>query len=79
MIRNVSDSLNAISQALDNNLDTFYNSEEKSNASWVLRLDAPYLMKWFLIYIRGGNAFYKICFTTTILYLKFVVTYFEYL
>lgn len=54
MIWNVSDSVNTKSKALDNNLDTFYSSEERTKASWILKLDATYLMKWFLISIRGG-------------------------
>lgn len=53
-IWNVSDSVDTKSKALDNNLDTFYSSEERTNASWILILDATYLMKWFLISIRGG-------------------------
>ncbi|XP_065938255.1 uncharacterized protein [Magallana gigas] len=54
-IWNVSDSVDTKSKALDNNLDTFYSSEERTNASWILILDATYLMKWFLISIRGGT------------------------
>uniref|UniRef100_A0A8W8M345 protein-tyrosine-phosphatase n=1 Tax=Magallana gigas TaxID=29159 RepID=A0A8W8M345_MAGGI len=55
MIWNVSDSVDTKSKALDNNLDTFYSSEERTKASWILKLDATYLMKWFLISIRGGK------------------------
>lgn len=54
IIWNVSDSVDTKSKALDNNLDTFYSSEERTKASWILILDATYLMKWFLISIRGG-------------------------
>lgn len=38
------------SEALDNNLHTFY----QSDSAWFLRLNASYEMKWILVSIRGG-------------------------
>lgn len=55
MILDFSDIMDTSSKVLDNNLDTFYNSEERSNASWFVRLDSVYDVKWILISIRGGN------------------------
>nr|XP_034306378.1 uncharacterized protein LOC117682577 [Crassostrea gigas] len=55
MILDFSDTMDTASEVLDNNLETYYNSEERSNASWFVRLDGVYLIKWFLISIRGGT------------------------
>lgn len=55
MILDFSDINDTSSRVLDNNLDTFYNSEERSSALWFVRLDAVYIVKWILITIRGGN------------------------
>lgn len=55
MVLDFSDIMDTTSKVLDNNLETFYNSEERRNASWFVKLDAVYLMKWFLISIRGGK------------------------
>lgn len=54
-IKNFSDYPNRISKALDNNMVTYYTPQGSKNASWFMELDAIYLMKWFLISIRGGN------------------------
>lgn len=54
-IQNFSDYTDPISKALDNNIVTYYTPHETKNASWFMELDAIYLMKWFLISIRGGN------------------------
>lgn len=43
------------SEALDNNLNTYYHSELRSNASWFLKLNEVKVVKWILISIRGGN------------------------
>lgn len=55
MILDFSDIMDTSSKVLDNNLETFYNSEERSNASWSVRLDTVYDVKWILISIRGEN------------------------
>lgn len=55
MILDFSDIMDTSSKVLDNNLNTFYNSDERSNASWFVRLDTVYNVKWILISIRGGN------------------------
>lgn len=54
-IQNFSDYTHPISKALDNNIVTHYTPHETTNASWFMELDAIYLMKWFLISIRGGT------------------------
>uniref|UniRef100_K1R5Z0 Multiple epidermal growth factor-like domains 6 n=1 Tax=Magallana gigas TaxID=29159 RepID=K1R5Z0_MAGGI len=54
-IQNFSDYTDPISKALDNNIVTYYTPHETKNASWFMELDAIYLMKWFLISIRGGT------------------------
>lgn len=54
-IQNFSDYTDPISKALDNNIVTYYTAHETTNASWFMELVAIYLMKWFLISIRGGN------------------------
>ncbi|XP_078340142.1 uncharacterized protein LOC111110653 isoform X2 [Crassostrea virginica] len=43
------------SKALDKDFDTYYSSKEQSGASWFLRLDAVYRLKWILASISGGN------------------------
>lgn len=54
MILDFSDIMDTSSKVLDN-LDTFYHSKDRSNASWFVRLDSVYDVKWILISIRGGN------------------------
>eukprot|EP00105_Crassostrea_gigas_P042324 XP_019926472.1 PREDICTED: uncharacterized protein LOC105336961 [Crassostrea gigas] len=54
-VLNFTDFPETVSRALDNNLETFYASHEFKNASWSMKLDSVYLMKWFLISVRGGN------------------------
>lgn len=55
MILDFSDINDTSSRVLDNNFDTFYNSEERSNALLFVSLDAVYIVKWILISIRVGN------------------------
>lgn len=55
MILDFSDIMDASSKVLDNNLDTFYHSDERNNASWFVRPDSVYEVKWIPISIRGGN------------------------
>ncbi|XP_056000222.1 receptor-type tyrosine-protein phosphatase epsilon-like isoform X2 [Ostrea edulis] len=55
MILNHTDFLEPISKALDGDIVTYYNSNEDDQASWFLKLDKNYLMKWILVSIRGGN------------------------
>lgn len=55
MILDFSDIMDTSSKVLDNNLDTFYHSKDRSNASWFVRLDSVYDVKWILISIRGGQ------------------------
>lgn len=55
MILDFSDIMDTSSKVLDNNLDTFYHSDERINASWFLILDSVYEVKWIPISIRGGN------------------------
>lgn len=43
------------SKALDKDFDTYYSSKEQSGASWFLRLDAVYRLKWILASISGGE------------------------
>ncbi|XP_056001640.1 uncharacterized protein LOC130048657 [Ostrea edulis] len=53
MVQNCTD-LEPISKVLDGNMDTFYHSKENDQASWFLKLDKNYVMKWILLSIRGG-------------------------
>lgn len=55
MILNFSDIMDTSSKVVDNNLDMFYHSDERINASWFVRLDSVYDVKWIPISIRGGN------------------------
>ncbi|XP_056000220.1 multiple epidermal growth factor-like domains protein 11 isoform X2 [Ostrea edulis] len=55
MILNHTDFLEPISKALDGDIVTYYNSNEDDQASWFLKLDKNYLMKWILVSVRGGN------------------------
>ena len=43
------------SKAFDKDFDTYYSSKEQSGASWFLRLDAVYRLKWILASISGGE------------------------
>ncbi|XP_056001594.1 uncharacterized protein LOC130048628 [Ostrea edulis] len=43
------------SKALDNDMDTFYHSPEKIHASWFLKLNRNYVIKWILISTWEGN------------------------
>ncbi|XP_056000203.1 uncharacterized protein LOC125656059 [Ostrea edulis] len=43
------------SEALDGDFDTYYHSNEKDQASWFLKLDKSYAMKWILLSVRGGH------------------------
>lgn len=54
-VLNFTDFPEPVSKALDNNLETCYASHEIKNASWFLKMESVYLMKWFLISVRGGN------------------------
>lgn len=47
----------AKSDALDNNVHTFYQSDPQDDLLWFLRLNSTYDMKWFLVSIRGGLIF----------------------
>lgn len=42
------------SEALDNNLHTFYQSDAQRDMLWFLRLNSAYEIKWILVSIRGG-------------------------
>lgn len=55
MILDFLDTMDTSSKVLDNNLETYFNSEERSNASWFVRFDGVYLIKWFIISIGGGG------------------------
>lgn len=75
MILDFSDIMDTSSRVLDNNLDTFYHSKDRSNASWFVRLDSVYDVKWILISIRGGNNCMTVnineeCILSTGIYLK---------
>ncbi|XP_055999730.1 receptor-type tyrosine-protein phosphatase H-like isoform X2 [Ostrea edulis] len=52
---NFTESSNGFSKALDNDMDTYYQSPEQVQASWFLKLDRNYVIKWILISTRGGN------------------------
>ncbi|XP_056000238.1 uncharacterized protein LOC125656056 isoform X2 [Ostrea edulis] len=43
------------SKALDGDMDTYYHSNENDQASWFLKLDKNYAMKWILLSVRGGH------------------------
>ncbi|XP_056000199.1 receptor-type tyrosine-protein phosphatase F-like isoform X2 [Ostrea edulis] len=43
------------SEALDGDMDTYYHSNENDQASWFLKLDKNYAMKWILLSVRGGH------------------------
>ncbi|XP_062582644.1 receptor-type tyrosine-protein phosphatase alpha-like isoform X2 [Saccostrea cucullata] len=55
MVQNFSDFGEPVFRALDGNIDTYFQSEKGDNASWILRLDRRYEMKWILLSIRGGT------------------------
>ncbi|XP_056001592.1 cysteine-rich with EGF-like domain protein 2-A [Ostrea edulis] len=50
---NFTESSSGLSKALDNDMDTFYQSPEQVQASWFLKLDRNYVIKWILISTRG--------------------------
>ncbi|XP_055999696.1 uncharacterized protein LOC125656003 isoform X1 [Ostrea edulis] len=52
---NSTESSSGLSKALDNDMDTFYQSPEQAQASWFLKLDRNYVIKWILISTWGGN------------------------
>ncbi|XP_065936957.1 receptor-type tyrosine-protein phosphatase zeta-like isoform X1 [Magallana gigas] len=54
-VLNFTDFPETVSRALDNDLETYYTSHGIKNASWFMKLDSVYLMKWFLISVRGGT------------------------
>lgn len=54
-VLNCTDFPETVSRALDNDLETYFASHEIKNASWFMKLESVYLMKWFLISVRGGN------------------------
>lgn len=53
LVQNVSDF--SAYEALDNNMESYYHSESRSNASWFLKLKEVKVIKWILISIRGGH------------------------
>lgn len=57
MILDFSDIMDTSSKVLDNNLETFYNSEERSNASWSVRLDTVYDISYTIKQSSMKNAY----------------------
>lgn len=54
LVLNFSDIREPVSKAMDNDLETYYTSEENKNASWFLVFKAVHRIKWFLISIKGA-------------------------
>ncbi|XP_056001591.1 uncharacterized protein LOC130048624 [Ostrea edulis] len=53
-LQNFTDFSTGFLGALDNDMNTFYQSTENVQASWFLKLDRNYEIKWIFISTRGG-------------------------